>query len=378
MIASRVNIYFFCLKIFLLVSLPAYSQINIVGRVVDEKNNQPLEAVSVFFNNTTVGSYTNADGDFHFENIRMLNTEMVIYSPGYELLVYKPSASQIEGKRILFKLQEKVPAAAAKLPLQGRERSIFIDAFRKFFLGVTDEANNCKILNESSIYITTAETDSSFYICADTSLVIENQLLGYRIIYNLEEFWYDYPTGKNHFSGYARYQEMGSNTRWMKRRDKCYYGSTLHFFRSLANHDLYQQGYGIFLVKPGNDSAALKKQETNINVLSAYANETIIQAAPQEILFIDSTNEMSINVEGTLLVQYNKNPLSKAFLVTNGFMDDLYAKGVESYIQFKKSPVGINYKGVLDDYTNIEYTGYWIYEKVANRLPLDFQPVSLK
>jgi hypothetical protein len=57
------------------------------------------------------------------------------------------------------------------------------------------------------------------------------------------------------------------------------------------------------------------------------------------------------------------------------FLDNLGIKGVESTIQFKKSPVGINYNGVLDDYTNIEYTGYWIYEKLANTAAFELSAI---
>jgi hypothetical protein len=366
--------YWCCFILFLLLGLPAYSQTDISGRVVDEKDNMPLPGASVYFNNTTVSTYTSPDGDFHFEGIRMLNTEMVIYAPGYEVLVYKPTVKQIEGKRIVFKLQAKALNAVTKLPLTGSNRREFINMFRQFFLGVTDEANTCKIVNESSIYITQAESDSSFRICADTALVIINSLLGYKIIYNLEEFRYDYATGKPYFSGYARYEELGGNTKWIKHRDKAYHGSTLHFYRSLVNHQLYEQGFGIFLMKPVPDTNLTMQPGALIT-----PDGCVVMAEPlsaQNILFIDSTNEISINLADELWVQYNEDPASKFFLITHGYMDNLGVKGVESSIRFKKSPVGINYKGVLDDYSNIEYSGYWMYEKVANTLPLNYQPFN--
>ena len=363
-----------CCILLLFFALPAYTQTNITGRVVDEKDNTPLEGASVYFNNTTISTYTTVDGDFHFEGIRMLNTEIVIYAPGYEVLVYKPTPKQIEGKRIVFKLHAKALEAVTKLPVKDTER-FFLGMFRQFFLGVTEEANTCEIVNEKSIYITQAESDNSFNICADTALVIINSWLGYKIIYNLEEFWYDYATGKPHFSGYARYEELGSATKWIKHRDKAYHGSKLHFYRSLVNHQLYEQGFEIFLMKPLPDSTDLTLQPH----FMITPEGCVVKAEPlsaENILFIDSTNEISIKLADELWVQYNKNPVSKYFLIARGFMDNLGIKGVESTIQFKKSPVGINYNGVLDDYTNIEYTGYWIYEKLANTLPLNYQPFN--
>jgi hypothetical protein len=96
----------------------------------------------------------------------------------------------------------------------------------------------------------------------------------------------------------------------------------------------------------------------------------------QSILFIDSTNKLSIRIAGKLLVQYAKNPASKSFLIQNGFMDDYYGKGVEAYIRFNQLSTGINYAGVLDDYSNVEYSGYWIYEKIANMLPYNYRPAK--
>jgi len=247
--------------------------------------------------------------------------------------------------------------------------------FRQLFLGVTDEANTCRIVNDKSIYITPAESESSFRFCADTALIIINPLLGYKIIYNLEEFWHDYATGKTNFSGYARYEKLGDNTKWIRRREKAYRGSTLHFYRSLVDHQLYEQGFGIFLMKPVPDTANLSMPPGAI----ITPEGCVVMAEPlsaQSILFIDSTNEISIKLVDELWVQYNKDPSSKLFLLTHGFVDNIGIKGVESTIRFKKSTVGINYKGVLDDYTNIEYTGYWTYEKIANSLPLNYEPFN--
>ena len=103
-----------CLCSFILllfIGFPAYTQTDITGRVVDEKDNSALANVSVYFNNTSIGTYTSKEGNFHFEGIRMLNTEMVISCPGYEILLFKPTANQLEGKRIIFKLHTKALAA---------------------------------------------------------------------------------------------------------------------------------------------------------------------------------------------------------------------------------------------------------------------------
>ena len=360
-----------CLILLLLFSFPAYTQTDITGRVVDEKDNTALANVSVYFNNTTIGTYTSKEGDFHFEGIRMLNTEMVIYCPGYEVLLFKPTANQVEGKRIVFKLHTKA-LAPNKMELTEMNRKKYLSLFRQFFLGVTQEATESKIINESIIYFTQGESETSLILTADSPLVIINSMLGYKIHFNLEEFWFDELTGQNYYLGYARYEELGDNKKWIRNRKNCYYGSSLHFYRSLVAHQLYQQGFGTFLIKPAKDSAAVKLQIGGMVVpLDSMLVEPV---SASDMLFIDSNNNLSIRAAGQLLVQYDKNPSAKSFLIQNGFMIDNGVKGVESYIRFKESSIGINYRGVLDDYSNVEYSGYWIYEKIANTLPYNYQP----
>jgi hypothetical protein len=364
-----------CFILLLLLNLPVYAQTDLSGRVVDEKDDTPLVGASIYFNNTTIGTYTNPDGDFHFGAIRMYNTAIVIFYPGYEILVYKPEPDKLEGKRIVFKLQRKVSSPLNKLVLEEIDRKKIMALFHQFFLGVTEEANNSNIINESTLYFTQGESATTFRIAADTPLVIINNLLGYKINYNLEEFWFDDATGQNHFSGYARYEELGDNKKWIKNREHCYYGSTLHFYRSLVAHQLYEEGFGTFLIKPIQPTAS-KNPQTNKITSVKPDSMSVEPVSAQSILFIDSTNKLSIKVAGKLLVQYDKNPASKSFLIQNGFMDDYYGKGVEAYIHFNQSSTGINYAGVLDDYSNVEYSGYWIYEKIANMLPYNYKPAK--
>lgn len=371
MIISKLTSCWCCFILLLFLSFPAYTQTDIAGRVVDEKDNTALPNVSVYFNNTTIGTYTSREGDFHFEDIRMLNTEMVISCPGYEVLLFKPTANQVEGKRIIFKLRANA-SATNKLELTDADRKKYLSLFHQFFLGVTEEAAESKVINESTIYFTQGESKTSLSLTADSPLIIINSMLGYKIHFNLVEFWFDNITGQNYYLGYARYEELGDNKKWIRNRKNCYYGGTLHFYRSLVAHQLYQQGFGTFLIKPAKDSAAVKLE---IGGIVVPLDSTLVEPfSESDILFIDSNNNLSIRIAGQLLVQYDKNPSAKSFLIQNGFMLDNEVKGVECYIRFKESPIGINYRGVLDDYSNAEYSGYWIYEKVANTLPYNYQP----
>jgi hypothetical protein len=98
-----------------------------------------------------------------------------------------------------------------------------------------------------------------------------------------------------------------------------------------------------------------------------------VPVTAHEILYIDSTNNFSISFTGQLLVQYDKDPASKAFLTQNTLIAGFLTKGVESYITFKAPSIGINLLGVLSVPTDVAYSGFWMYERMANMLPCNYE-----
>ena len=365
----------YCIGLLLLFrSFTAFSQIDINGRVVDELDGSPLPNACLYFNNTTIGTTTDQQGFFHFEAVKLLNTALVISCPGYEVFAYQPIAELVEGKKIIFKLHAKEKTIQNSLELSEQVRKNWLNAFFQNFLGISEEASKCYIVNESAIHFTLGENKSSFSAFADSPIVLINTMLGYKISFNLENFSFDVATGKNYLFGYARFEELTDSKNWTnQQRKNCYYGSSLHFYRSLVSNQLFEQGFGTFLDKSKKqiEAASLKNNQR------VTRNPVKVQMEPisaQQILHIDSTNNFSIHISDPLLVQYDKNPSAKNYLSQKGWVEGFLTKGVESYIRFNKSPIGINYAGVLSDGDDIEYVGYWQYEKLANRLPYNYSP----
>jgi hypothetical protein len=340
--------------------------------VVDEKDDTPLAAASVYFNNTTIATSTNEKGEFQFETVRMPNTELVIYCPGYELMLYKPAARQVEGKRIIFKMTAKATDSVKKIKLKDDQRERLLTIFHYKVLGVTEEGLGCSILNRNNIYFTSGDSPGSIKVLADEPLIIMNNMLGYKIIFNLEEFEYDESTDKDYTIGFARFEDLGGSKKWLRNRKNCYEGSSLHFYRSLVKHQLYEQGFGTFSKK-----SVGRKLPVNISIGDAIITDTdstvVEPLSAGDILYIDSSNELSIRIAGQLIVQYYKNTTAKVFLNPYGsIMAGNLDKGEESTISFKEPQVGINYAGVLNDAESVSYSGYWTYEKLGNKLPYNY------
>ncbi len=352
---------FFCLQ-------RACAQTSFTGKVINEKDDAAIQNASVYFNNTTIATQTNQQGEFKFEAIPFLNTELVIFSPGYELIVFKPTTAQLSVKRFVFKLHAKELPELPKQNLNPELKKNYLNAFYQGFLGITEEAAHCEVSNGKDIYFTGDKTNGGFSAFADTALVIINNLLGYKIYYNLVQFFYDGFNGRSYFTGYCRYEELGDEKQFRQTRSHCYFGSSQHFYRSLVAHRLNEQGFGVFINSPAKAPAGKNSKKNE-------GDDNFTPLTEQQILWIDSSNNFSIGIKGKLVIQYNKNPHSKSYLSKILlYLEGDLKKGIEANIDIKNAPLELTTIGVPVDDTNIEYGGYWSYEKLANTLPFDYQP----
>lgn len=370
----KITWHFYWFISLLLFSTTAFSQMNITGRVVDEIGDTPIANASVYFNNTTIGTNTNSQGAFTLDSVTLLNTEMVVACKGYEVLVFKPTAAQIAGKRIVVKIAAKTKPKKSEIAFtEPAARRQALEIFFQSFLGFTQEATQCAIQNTQAIYFMQGNNKSVFAAYADTTIVIINNMLGYKMNLDIAAFFYDQLTGANYLTGYVRYEPLGNSKTYAKYRRDCYYGSSMHFYRSLIANQLYQQGYATFLIPPVKDSSKMSL----FNDPEAAAENEKMRAVPipaNQILYIDSANNFSIRAEGKLLVQYMKNPAGKKFLTLHENTSGSLKKGVESFLHFKTPNIGLNNAGVLSDPTSVTYDGYWMYERAANTLPFNYQP----
>ena len=104
---SKAALYLPCLFLFLLFNIATIAQINIAGKVVNDQTGSPVQGASVYFNNTSIGTNTNAAGQFSLQNSNVVNAELIISCVGYELLVFKIGAATIQNKNFTFKLAVK-------------------------------------------------------------------------------------------------------------------------------------------------------------------------------------------------------------------------------------------------------------------------------
>ncbi len=359
---------FFLSFILIVVPVIANAQIVIQGKVVDSTD-IPIANANVYLNHTSFGASSNNAGEFIIEANGIYSGELIVSANGYECLSYRLQLAGVSNKLYKFKLVKKETKANV-LVLPAVAEKNWLERFKHALLGITEEADNCSIENLSSVYFVQEEDQNITYAYADTPLIIINKLLGYKITYDLIEFSDDRTKG-SYFLGYCRYQEMGDKRRWAKRRQQNYYGSSMHFFRSLISKNLYEQGFSLFEIT-GNGTV----MDNGKNFDPALVNPATVAAIePVKILFIDdATNEFYLQFNNRIIVQYNRTPQSVAYLSTKGFVQGLNDKGYTAYIDPVADRLGIDINGAVEEPLLIGYNGFWVYEKLANQLPYNYQP----
>jgi hypothetical protein len=239
-------------KIFLLCSLisiniVAYNQV-ISGRILDNETKNPVFSAAVYFNGTSVGTLTDADGDFKLNILKFSTMPLSISAIGYySLSLPKYSTSEpniIYLKPRIIELDEVVVNDKS----HARERKYNLAVFRDVFLGTTENSFKTKITNESDIRFTYSPDKDTLKAFAIKPVLIDNKALGYKITYYLDKFEFNVRDsiflidGEIIFSEYpmAGYSEMNSFT---KKRKSAFLGSRMYFFRSLYFNELDSAGY---------------------------------------------------------------------------------------------------------------------------------------
>jgi hypothetical protein len=368
----------------ILFSFQTQAQFTISGRVLTESGTEPLSKASVYINNSTIGTATNENGDYIMRDIKPGVYEVIVSYVGYEVIVYKIEIKSAD-LRLTFKLIPKVKEMRDILVVTSNQREKWLAILRENFLGQTIAAERTKILNEEDIFFERGQTKNIVQAFSDVPLIIVNKELGYRLYFDLQEFYFDAKEGRTLFFGFSRYEEMGApgsepRKKYLRNREKTYKGSTLHFYHSLLSDDLDGQGFSMYITPPPDTL----KNENNISPELKGGKITVKMTAPQiaytvsrnNILFTDSAdnNRIYLSWKGTLQVRYKYDPYYKASLQKKFIISGSLPKGFQSSIILLESRAYLDPNGILINPLSVEFSGFWSFEKLANMLPINYRP----
>jgi hypothetical protein len=332
------------------------------GQIIDSSTRQPLAGASVFAQNTTHGTISNADGNFV---LRLPNGgyDLIISYTGYETKSVRISNTQPTGDSIIIALSpankslEEVAVVATNEVENGWER--FGMFFFDNFIGTTPNAAHCSIQNPQALHFfyTKNKKRHRLKVTAQEDLMIQNDALGYFIRYQLDSFSYDYNTNISQYTGYPFFIDRDTTQEvkdeWVKNRARTYLGSRLHFMTSLYDSIVNEEG---FVVEKLNDNPGSSK---GIPITNLYDSS----------LYVADSNTVDVNWDGHYRISYRNVLPDKKFL--QEFKLPANTRMQVTLLDISDGFV-IEENGYFYEQYDVVNTGYWAWKKIAESLPYDY------
>lgn len=349
----------FCLLLALPMSLLAQGTFRISGKVMDGNTGQYLQGASVFCQNTTSGTVTNADGEF---GLRLNNGgyDLVVSFSGYENQAIRISNNMPDLESLMIVLQpkeksmEEVSIVATTEVRNGWEK--YGSFLKDNFIGKTTNSKDCVIENPEVLRFFFSKKKNQLKVITDSIVVIRNTALGYIVKYRLDSFIHEYNDKRTMYTGFPFYEEMeGSDeqiVQWVKNRKTAYEGSVLQFMRAYRDSTLRKAGYKIEVI----DDETSK----NLSIMNPY------DSAYFDIL---DFSRVGLFFPGKLRVVYSNEKPSRAYLTDAKLPLNT---PVQISILDLADGIIIEENGYYYDQKDVLTLGYWAWEKMADFLPYDY------
>ncbi len=358
------------------MNIGAFAQQYVIsGTVKDADTGETLPFANVFFAETTFGVNTDNNGQFELKVSQSGTYDLIVRFVGY----------QTYGLNIRLDDQFKIQLDVSLKPDEVNLGSVTVTArnekdwqrylkeFKELFLGYSRNAAQCKILNEQDIDFYFDKDENKLYGFSKQAIRVENKALGYYLDFYLEDFNIDYNKNLSTYYGYTAFREMESNSKrkqriWQENRQKAYEGSLQHFFASVFEGKLSEEGY---IVQAAKDikgfGRVLNPQNVNVKDFIEQGQTDLSKQLPFEnFLYVTYTKEK----ETPEYVQ-NFKPGGRMNTVSASKLGEQVSwialvEGKES-IEFERT-------GYLYDPLAFYSQGYWGFEKVADMVPINYKP----
>jgi hypothetical protein len=376
----------------------------ITGKVARLDSKTKLARASVFLSNSSYGTSTNDDGTFTLNNVKPGQYELVVSMVGFEdfnqtIMVGKePITINAELMPKITQLHEVVISTPADWKKN-------YDMFVKAFLGESENARKCKILNPHTVNMVYHKARQSLEAWSNDFIEIENKALGYKVKFMLKSFNCDYADNIISWEGKVLYTELPGTAvqkkLWEAKRNDIYYGSAMHFFRSLQNAKLNEDGFLVMILlrKPNPErppQALIQKKlaeyqyalmtRNNIDSANYWRDkynlpryiESLVRQPLKETNIARATNQpgvFMISFQQYLYVMYTKKR-------EDVFFKDIYhpldMPNYQTSVLTLYQPYALfDMNGSVISSHSTLFEGTWSKDKVAELLPIDYVPGEL-
>jgi len=237
--------------LFLLFFLPAILHgqgFTINGKIVSKESGRGLAGASVFLSNSSFGTTSSSEGVFTLNRLKPGQYTLVVTAVGFaeynKVIMVNGDITDMtitmEPRAIMLR----------EVTISGTSRADWnrnYALFKNEFIGTDENAKECVVINPKVLDFTYRKSKQTLIASSDEFLIVENKALGYRVKFLLNAFSSDKIEGRLSYQGSRLFEELPGSAaqkkKWQVKRDRAYYGSSMHFFRSLYQNKLNQEGF---------------------------------------------------------------------------------------------------------------------------------------
>ncbi len=358
---------FFLQLFFLAITLKAFSQTGtITGLVKDAETGETLPYCNVFINNTTIATVTDMDGKFTLSGLEPGPVEVGFSFMGY-IAETKKLTLNPGGTSTVNLSMKPFDQELSDVEIKASRDKVWERDLRKFqnlFLGNDQVASLSTIQNPWAIDFSEGKEKGTFLATAIQPIEIENNYLGYKISFDLKEF-FDSPTNYR-IVGAARFEEMKPESEiqrstWENNRAEVYKKSPMNMFRAMINEKQEEEGFFLYGDKPGGSASMNMRSD----IFSNELGKSVVPYKPAQLITpADKPGEYLIAMKGRIEIHYQKG-----YSQVNTYKDAPYPV---SWLEVNKGIVRVRENGMVLNPQDLVFSGDMDQKRISTLLPLDY------
>ncbi len=217
-------------------------------KVFDQTTNLPIPYATVFINGSKISGICDSLGKYKMNYTNKKNIVINISSIGYalktiEIFEYHKNNIEVGLENISIELE----GFSVRKPIKRGYQKYGYLFFREL-IGFSEFSKKCKILNPEVINFFFDEETGKLTAKSSEPILIENNALGYLITLYLNGFEIDQKNQNSEYSGLFYFKDLivsKDNETINSNREGAYNGSIQHFFTSLYDDRLKENGFEI-------------------------------------------------------------------------------------------------------------------------------------
>jgi hypothetical protein len=345
------------------------------GSVMDD-HGLAVPGATVFLNGTKWVTASDTGGKFILANVKPRDYKLIVKAVGFKTLVKDVVLSD---RPLQLSLQLESDAKYLKAVTVRPDRSWLknVEIFKQQFLGESDNAMQCKLVNPGVLNFTYDKHSDDLSVTADDLLVIRNPQLGYELKYVLDRFVYNSIKGSVVYDGFPSFQELHGTqeeeAQWKANRRTAYLGSIHHFIHSVYDQNCKAEGFLVYKLRnrvpygfpgSGNEAARLDYKPVSFDSLLRVADDRHKVLEFSDELYIVYTKE--------------KEPsryVDERYSLASVFATRPMPAGQVSIIT-GLGPAIIDESGGFRPTPALYFEGYMGWEKIGDLVPFEYDPTA--